>query len=528
MSAVALGFLSTLATSGAMTAANPILNSANQDANKIIPITKPDPNTLFRLKRKKIIDDKTYFEFMRTWGYNETIAAEMYVGDTQLLGVQENIILYRKEKLKDALGSNKENYIRNLGFMGIGVRVAEQLLDATEVIANEQQLITFMVREVFNDTIRTKFGQDLEFPDDIAENKTKILPEFAKIGISETLARRLWAAHWELPEFQRAALAFYRYAPEDKAFWKDEITDMKLDPELVATEFDTLDTLLKTQDVMPFWRQKILATAFQDLGQLQIRWAIRFRFVKYEEAVYLHKRQGLPPKWAELVTKIVFVVQSITDWKDGMKQGSMSFKDVETELNEWHITEPSIIKIVKQKLSGDELESVTKYREISLAKVVKAFKQKQIEREKAVELIQKLKYEEATAKFILEVETFDDTVAKPQKEKDLTKSDIIAAFKVDRLTKAESKTKLLELLYSEDEAAMLLDIAERVKLGKSDKEKIKERDLTKTDILRSLKLGLRTAQDAFDGLVLLKYSQDEAIELVEQTLQQTAISEAKK
>lgn len=523
-----LTLLSSAASSIGMQAANPIINSANQDANSILPITKPDPNTLFRLRHRNRITRETYLEFMRTWGYDEFIAEDMFQGDVQLLGIQENLVLFRRDMLKDALGTNEENYVRNLGFLGVGRNAALKLITATEVIANEQQLITFMVREVFNDEIRTKFGQDLEFPDDIAGNKTKILPEFAKIGISETLARRIWASHWELPDFGRAAQAMYRFSPEDKQFWLEEITQMGLTEEGVTTEIDTLDTLLKTQDVMPFWRQKILATSFENLGQLQLRWAIRFRFVKYDEAVYLHKRQGLPLKWAILVTKISFVVQSITDWKDGIKSGSMTMKDVETEMAEWKITEPAIIKVVKQKLSSDEAEGVSKYREISLAKIVKALKQKQIERPKALELIQKLKYEEATAKFILDVETFDDTLEKPQKDKDLTKADIIAAFKTDRLTKAESNARLLELKYSNEEAAILLDIAERVKLGKSDKDKTKEKDLSKSEILKSLKLGLRSAQQAFDGLLMLKYSSDEAIELISQILEAKAISEAKK
>ena len=70
----------------------------------------------------------------------------------------------------------------------------------------------------------------------------------------------------------------------------------------------------------------------------------------------------------------------------------------------------------------------------------------------------------------------------------------------------------------------MLEVEDKKKLGKSDKDKTRERNLTKTDILKSLKLGLRTAAQAFDGLLALKFDENESVELIEQTLTQLAKS----
>lgn len=103
-------------------------------------------------------------------------------------------------------------------------------------------IIQMAVREVFSPEIRERFGQDEGFP-----------PEFAEFGrqqgISEFWAKAYWAAHWILPSPQQGFEMLHRKVIEPA----------------------DLDLLLRALDVMPFWRDKLTAIAFNPLTRVDLR-----------------------------------------------------------------------------------------------------------------------------------------------------------------------------------------------------------------------------------------------------------------
>lgn len=509
----ALGFGAGMsAVSGVL---QPFVQIATYELNKQLQHIRPTPAELAIQRFRGEITESVYFTEMAENGFSKTRATAFFNSSKNVASIDAVIIRLRRGLI------TKEQAQTDAFRAGFGITDFNKILEATEYIYTPQDLIRFYVREVYTEEIRKKYRLDEEF------DKLDLKPA-GKIGISQDVLKDYWAAHWDLPSIERMSEAFYRYAPDIVGMAKDELESIGLTESDVVTDDNDIKTLLKTQDVMPYYRNRVYATLYQNLGVIETRWLIRFRFVDYNRAVYLYRRRGLPQSDAELVAKIAFVVNSIGDWIDAIKFGSMSFDDVKKELAEWNITEKELLTKIEQKINPAKLESISQYRDLSLSKIVKGLKQGQIDREKAIELIKKLKYDEATAKFIIEVELYDAADKKTTKEKNITKSDIIAAFKVDTMTEKDAFERLMTLYGTKEEAQVLIDIAKAQKIGKSDKDKIKEKDLTKSDILRSLKLGVRNAQDAFDALVLLRYSQDEALELVEQTLTQSAITAAKK
>ena len=104
---------------------------------------------------------------------------------------------------------------------------------------------------------------------------------------------------------------------------------------------------------------------------------------------------------------------------------------------------------------------------------------------------------------------------KKEKPKDLTKTEILRAYRLKVLDRAEAKARLIALGYSDDEAELLLDLEDlRHQLDKKERN----RDLTKSDILSALKLGLIQPQEAKDLLISIGYDEDEAEFLVMLTL----------
>lgn len=116
------------------------------------------------------------------------------------------------------------------------------LLKAAQVIPPVQDLITMAVREVFTPEVAERFGQFQEFPEAFKEWA-------AKLGLSEEWSKNYWASHWALPSPQMGFEMLHRR---------------------VITE-DDLDLLLKSADVMPFWRQKIVDISFAPFTRVDIR-----------------------------------------------------------------------------------------------------------------------------------------------------------------------------------------------------------------------------------------------------------------
>ncbi len=117
-------------------------------------------------------------------------------------------------------------------------------------------IITMSVREAFTPDIAAKFGQYEDFPDD--------LKTYAGMkGLSEDWAKRYWAAHWALPSPQQGFEMLHRG---------------------VISEGE-LNMLLRAQDVMPFWRDKLVQIAYRRLTRVDIRRMYR-EGVLGEGAVY--------------------------------------------------------------------------------------------------------------------------------------------------------------------------------------------------------------------------------------------------
>ena len=103
-------------------------------------------------------------------------------------------------------------------------------------------IITMAVREAFTPDIAAKFGQYQDFPDDLETYG-------AMKGLSKEWTQRYWAAHWALPSPQQGFEMLHRG----------------------VIDHAELNMLLRAQDVMPFWRDKLIQIAYRRLTRVDIR-----------------------------------------------------------------------------------------------------------------------------------------------------------------------------------------------------------------------------------------------------------------
>lgn len=218
------------------TVLSPVLDQLRQEvAERVTPTLIPPADALDAFARGELSES--------------ALAKEL--GEAGFSGEKQRILLASSRRLVD-VGSSLNWWLRGfisdeeldntLQMLRIGPEDRSRLKLSAFPIPPVGDLITMAVREVFTPEVRERFGQDQDFP-----------PEFttfgAETGISDFWARAYWAAHWQLPSPAQGFEMLHRK----------------------VIESDDLELLLRSLDVMPFWREKLTQIAFRPLTRVDLR-----------------------------------------------------------------------------------------------------------------------------------------------------------------------------------------------------------------------------------------------------------------
>ncbi len=143
-------------------------------------------------------------------------------------------------------------------------------------------LITMAVREAFSPEVARRFGQYEDFPKDFADYAEQQ-------GLTEDWAKRYWAAHWNLPSPQQGFAMLHRG----------------------VIDLGDLNTLLRAQDVMPFWRDKLVKIAYKPLSRVDVRRMYKEGVLNEQEVFQSYLDQGYSDDNAERMTEFT-IRQTLT------------------------------------------------------------------------------------------------------------------------------------------------------------------------------------------------------------------------
>ncbi|GAG83650.1 unnamed protein product, partial [marine sediment metagenome] len=181
--------------------------------------------------------------------------------------------LRQENKLADL-----QSKLKQIGIHPDWFDVYSTLADRIPPVAD---IITMAVREAFTPSVAARFGQYEDFPRDFAKYA-------GQQGLSEDWAKRYWAAHWGLPSPQQGFEMLHRG---------------------VITE-DDLSLLMKAQDIMPFWRDKMSAIAYRNLTRVDVRRMFEYGVLTREGVFKNYRDQGYNDENAENMT--AFTVAYVT------------------------------------------------------------------------------------------------------------------------------------------------------------------------------------------------------------------------
>ena len=452
----------------------PYGRTAEYKANQVLPNLLLAPEKIVELKRRGLISASYYYETLQKQGFDSQRADELYFLSSRLAEIGELLELRVRGEINESeylermswlgvsgewakrllstkdfyfdpdtiirawrLGlfsvGSKSDYFNDLRRQGWSDERIETLKKVTEYFPPPDDLIRFAVREVYTPEIVQKYGQMEDLP-------PKFVEEAKKMGIMEEQAKNYWAAHWILPSVSMGYEMLHR-----GLITKEELV-----------------TLMRTQDIMPFWREKLMGISFTPYTRVDIRRMYKLGVLNRSQVKEAYKQIGYDDEKAEQMT--VFTEKLTEETPEDEKTESDKRKE---ELK--GLTVASILKWYKeemltQQVAGDYLKGLGLSDEVINAYLVAKDSEKEEERvanytkayqrmyvdgvidaNEAIDLLGKLNLPDSYVRYLLSLWDLDK-IAKPAIP---TKAELIKFVKKGIIKLEDFVSQMFNLGYNE-------------------------------------------------------------------------------
>lgn len=205
-------------------------------------------------------------------------------------------------------------------------RYQQWFTELARYVPGPSDLISFMTRDVFNETVVKKYNYD----DGFADNYVGVVKQWAYAqGMDEDVFLKYWRAHWHLPSPSQGYEFIHRLRPG------------RTDPKLVTDKEDVRE-LLKVADVPEYWRDRLIEVSYHPLTRTDARRAYFIGALSEEETLDAIKDQGYNDRDASLLLRY---------WT--------------MEKRDWLLRQPWAKAYVRGELTDDELDAELKSRGVS-------------------------------------------------------------------------------------------------------------------------------------------------------------------
>jgi len=359
----------------------------------------------------------------------------------------------------------------NVSRLGYNDEEAEKLYKLIWFIPPVNDLVRFAVREAFSPEIISKYSLGADFPAEFAK-------EAQKDGLSEEWAKKYWYAHWELPPINLGFEMMHRG----------------------VISKDDMDLLLRTKDVMPYWRDKITSVAYRPYSRVDVRRMYAVGVLSEKEVKQSYLDLGYDDNKASKMTAFTI------SYTEG-KEKELSKSDILGAFSSNLISRDDCLKeLMELGYNENDAEILTKRayfskfkakKELTLANLRKLYFADIYDDTDLLNHLAVLRVGTDEISDLMELWELEKKANKKLNngiaEKDLTKSDILGAYKDSIIDKVECGKELIKLGYDENEAAILIERIDII-----GRKQVKE--LTINSIKQLYLLGLSSKEQVSDAL----------------------------
>lgn len=355
----------------------------------------------------------------------------------RLLSVEQTLEMWRR--------TGNDDELDNLFRLGFSQESVAALRTMAEAVATPSDVVRFLVRDVFDpDAVRRG---DLMADFDAKYNERA----FREAGVSRELAGYYWAAHWQLPSPTQGYEMLHRV----QDFTQDD-----------------LRALLKAADYAPGYVDKLIAISYNTPGRIDIRRMYETGIISAEDLPRYYGYLGYNPEHSEILSRFALRLKEIADEsKAGRKYGRIATELVRSVLV--GTLSPDGLRSALESLGftaeqadlraaeaeyGRQRERADKIRDAIGARFIRGY----LTEEQAQETLRGYAFDDTEIVYLLDSwkldrELREETDAE-RAQKDLTKSEILAALSNGLLSDAEAADMLSSAGYDSAESTLLIQL----------------------------------------------------------------------
>jgi len=298
----------------------------------------PTSDEIFRLKARGLIDDETELIWWARAGYTNPKSVAMQRALRAPLIDLYTLFQLRNRQLISP--TRFANGLRELGW------------DADDLLGPVAQLRffvppfsdipRFMLRDVFDERVVEQFGMDAEFN----EKFTGRLQDWAQWqGITPEVMLAYWRAHWATIAPTQLYEMLHRLRPG------------VVDPAIATTVADA-QRALAVNDVLPFWRDRLIAISYRLLTRVDIRRMYNSNALNKQQVESAYLDLGYQPKDAKFQTD--FADQEKQKYLNGLA-GLMKPAEALKLYTAYELSEAAVRDVyVRNRVPGAEIDQALK------------------------------------------------------------------------------------------------------------------------------------------------------------------------
>jgi hypothetical protein len=355
--------------------------------------------------------------------------------------------------------------------LSVGARRILQRLNEVypEEVPTAQNLVTMELREAFRPDFRPRLLEEPASEDFKKWMRTQ--------GYSEYWADSFWASHWTLPSAQQGFEMFHRLRPgrvgADVSFPEEELA-----------------RLLKQQDVLGFYRNRLTAIAYNPITRVDIRRMRRAGVISKEEVEERYRDVGYSPadaallaEWTERDQEPAERALSVSLITEAYSQGDMERGEAQEDLRAQGYGDKDLallMKVLDRRVLKRQLAEAAR-RERTL-RTLRTRAQKDLEKNALNREDYDAQLDELGLAPVEQAE-FWASVVPVAAVRNLTIGEVLRLYRTSALDRAAALGRLGELKMRDADAELLLR-AEDVRNGN------RTRDLTTAQVERLFRDGL--------------------------------------
>jgi len=303
-SAIAATIIVSAIVGFAMGMIRPFQRLAAMKADSIARSARLDPPSAFAAWKRGAIGEEEFKKHCRQHGWQD-LAIDAFVEIfSQRVGVGDLSTLLLRQEMSES------EFDAELARRGYKSDEVAKLKELQKVIPGLGDIIRMAVREAFTPEVVRQFQLHAELPGEMVEWASKQ-------GLSREWAEAYWASHWELPSLSMGFEMLHR----------GEISE------------DEMRLLIRTHDVSPFWRDKLLNISYSPYTRVDVRRMHAAGVIGVEEVYRNYRDLGYDHEKATKMTEFTVAYNQSserdltrTDILNGLKIGYFNQEEASTLL----------------------------------------------------------------------------------------------------------------------------------------------------------------------------------------------------